>query len=112
MHRRDAGVRRQHRAARQAVPRARAQLWRVGVCDAETGRSHIEIRSDLDTKFISQDGLASMFHFPKDLARRPVEPNRLTTAVVSDYYRSGWSSPRDDTDLCLLVDAFDCSGPQ
>lgn len=52
----------------------------------------IEIRSDLDTKFISQDGLASMFHFPKDLARRPVEPNRLTTAVVSEYYRSGWSS--------------------
>ena len=52
----------------------------------------IEIRSDLDTKFISQDGLASMFHFPKDLARRPVELNRLTTAVVSDYYRSGWCS--------------------
>ena len=52
----------------------------------------LKIRPDLDTMFISQEGLASMFHFPKDLARRTVEPNRLTTAVVSEYYRSGWSN--------------------
>lgn len=52
----------------------------------------LKIRPDLDTTFISQEGLASMFHFPKDLARRTVEPNRLTTAVVSEYYRSGWSN--------------------
>ena len=51
----------------------------------------LEIPPGIDTDFLTQDGLASMFYFPKDLARRPVETNRLTTAVVSEYYRSGWS---------------------
>ena len=42
------------------------------------------------TEFIDQATLEAMFHFPRDMARRRVEPNRLTTAVLAKYYRDGW----------------------
>jgi len=50
------------------------------------------LSAGVQTEFLDQDTLASMFHFPRDLARREVEPNRLTTAKVSEYYRDGWST--------------------
>ena len=53
---------------------------------AETPR----LPDSLATEFIDQATLDTMFHFPRDMARRSVEPNRLTTAVLAKYYRDGW----------------------
>ena len=49
------------------------------------------LRDGLETEFLDDEALTGMFHFPKDLTRIPVEANRLTTAVVAEYYRDGWS---------------------
>ena len=46
----------------------------------------------LSTQFMDQDTLDAMFHFPRDMTRRRVEPNRLTTAVLAEYYRAGWKN--------------------
>ena len=59
------------------------------------GPSQVQIptlSSSLKTEFLDQDVLVSMFHFPRDLQRRDVEPNRLTTAVLAEYYRDGWKA--------------------
>jgi spermidine synthase len=50
------------------------------------------LRPGIETEFLDDETLTSMFHFPRDLARRDVEVNRLTTARVSRYYRDGWST--------------------
>ncbi len=50
------------------------------------------LRPGLQTQFLDDKAMAAMFHFPKDLARPEVELNRLTTAVVAEYYRDGWST--------------------
>ncbi len=49
------------------------------------------LSDELETRFMNDESLAAMFRFPKDLARREVEPNRLTTPVVAEYYRAGWT---------------------
>jgi len=51
-----------------------------------------QLPEELVTKFLDQESLNAMFHFPRDMARRRVEPNRLTTAVLTEYYRAGWKS--------------------
>jgi predicted membrane-bound spermidine synthase len=50
------------------------------------------LSADIDTEFLDQGAMAAMFHFPRDLHRHDVEPNRLTTAVLSEYYRDGWKA--------------------
>ena len=46
--------------------------------------------ADMPLEYLNQASLEAMFHFPRDMERREVEPNRLTTAVLATYYRNGW----------------------
>jgi predicted membrane-bound spermidine synthase len=52
----------------------------------------IDLRPGLETRFLDDETVASMFHFPRDLGRRDLDPNRLTTAVLAEYYRDGWKT--------------------
>jgi spermidine synthase len=52
----------------------------------------IDLRPGLETRFLDDETVASMFHFPRDLGRRDLDPNRLTTAVLAKYYRDGWKT--------------------
>ncbi len=47
-----------------------------------------------DTRFLDSTALDAMWTFPKDMARRPVEVNRLTTARLAQYYQRGWKRYR------------------
>jgi predicted membrane-bound spermidine synthase len=50
------------------------------------------LRKGLKTQFLDDRTFSAMVHFPRDLERLPVDANRLTTAVVAEYYREGWSA--------------------
>jgi spermidine synthase len=42
-------------------------------------------------RFLNDDVLASMFVFPEDMGRVPVEPNRLNNQHLVRYYESEWA---------------------
>jgi spermidine synthase len=42
-------------------------------------------------RFLSQQNLPSMFHFPNDMLPVPAEPNRLNDQVLVRYYEREWS---------------------
>ena len=50
------------------------------------------LRKGLKTQFLDDNTFSAMVHFPRDLTRLDVDANRLTTAVVAEYYREGWSA--------------------
>jgi spermidine synthase len=41
-------------------------------------------------RFLDQNSLAGLFHFPADMARVPVEPNRLNDQTLVRYYDKEW----------------------
>ncbi len=41
-------------------------------------------------RFLDQNSLAGLFHFPSDMARVPVEPNRLNDQTLVRYYDKEW----------------------
>lgn len=43
-------------------------------------------------RFLTLDALSQMFAFPHDMARVPVEPNRLSTQTLVGYYEREWSA--------------------
>ncbi|MEZ4318053.1 MAG: polyamine aminopropyltransferase [Myxococcota bacterium] len=47
-----------------------------------------------DTRFLDADALRAMWAFPRDMERRPVEVNRLSDAVLAQYYKRGWTHYR------------------
>jgi spermidine synthase len=47
-----------------------------------------------ETRFLDAVALDAMWAFPKDMARRPVEVNRLSTAMLARYYERGWKRYR------------------
>jgi spermidine synthase len=51
---------------------------------------------EVDTRFLNADSMASMFRFPKDIARREVEVNRLSSAILARYYNKGWRQHHSD----------------
>lgn len=44
-----------------------------------------------ELRFLSDDTHATLFHFPTDMARLPVEVNRLNNQVLVHYYEEEWS---------------------
>lgn len=56
------------------------------------GRSPFALPTALpgDLKFLTIAGLPELFTFPPDMARVPVEPNRLNTQVLVKYYEQEW----------------------
>jgi spermidine synthase len=42
-------------------------------------------------RFLTDTTFAAMRHFPPDMARRPVEVNRLSTQVLVQYFEEEWS---------------------
>ena len=58
---------------------------------------HVDPRSaelPTDARFLDAVALQAMWAFPKDMARRPVEVNRLSTAALARYYEQGWKRYR------------------
>ncbi|MEN0061664.1 MAG: polyamine aminopropyltransferase [Myxococcota bacterium] len=47
-----------------------------------------------DAKFLTKATISSMWDFPADMARRPVQVNRLSEPVLARYYRQGWAAHR------------------
>jgi spermidine synthase len=45
-----------------------------------------------DLRFLTPRTLADMFAFPRDMARVPVEPNRLATQALVAYYEDEWNA--------------------
>lgn len=43
-------------------------------------------------RFLSAEGLAELFDFPRDMARVEVEPNRLHTQALVRYYEREWAA--------------------
>ena len=43
-------------------------------------------------RFLTRDTLPEMFDFPRDMARVPVEPNRLHTQALVRYYEHEWNA--------------------
>jgi spermidine synthase len=58
------------------------------------GRERPPVTSDLPAhlRFLTLATLKEMFHFPNDMARVPVEPNRLHTQALVRYYEQEWSA--------------------
>ena len=58
------------------------------------GRSAPVVASTLppNLRFLNVLTLAEMFHFPQDMARVTVEPNRLHTQALVRYYEEEWSA--------------------
>ncbi len=56
------------------------------------GRSPFALPTALpgDLKFLTIAGLPELFTFPPDMARVPVEPNRLNTQMLVKYYEQEW----------------------
>jgi spermidine synthase len=56
------------------------------------GRSPLTLPTELpgDLKFLTIAGLPELFTFPPDMARVPVEPNRLNTQMLVKYYEQEW----------------------
>ncbi len=42
-------------------------------------------------RFLTEDNLATLFHFPKDMQRVDVDPNRLNDQALVRYYDREWS---------------------
>lgn len=49
-----------------------------------------ELSVDVPTRFLTDEVLAAMFAFGKDLDRRSVQVNRLERPVIARYYARGW----------------------
>jgi spermidine synthase len=45
-----------------------------------------------ELRFLTLSGLREMFDFPQDMARVPVEPNRLHTQALVRYYEREWAA--------------------
>ena len=43
-------------------------------------------------RFLTPGGLAELFHFPRDMDRVDVEPNRLHTQALVRYYEREWGA--------------------
>lgn len=42
------------------------------------------------TRFLNEETTANLFHFPKDMARVPAEPNQLNNQVLVRYFEEEW----------------------
>ena len=49
-------------------------------------------RIDVPTQFLTPPGLAQMFDFPNDMARRPVEANYLNNQKLVAYFEQDWAN--------------------
>lgn len=47
---------------------------------------------DVPTRYLNPQTAAAMFHFPPDMARRPVEPNHLNTQILVRYFEEDWQN--------------------
>jgi spermidine synthase len=58
------------------------------------GRSAPGVPASLPSglRFLTARGLAELFDFPIDMARLPVEPNRLHTQALVRYYEREWNA--------------------
>ena len=58
------------------------------------GRSQPAVATALppDLRFLTLATIPEMFHFPQDMARLAVEPNRLHTQALVRYYEEEWSA--------------------
>ena len=54
-------------------------------------RDALTVRAQEGTRFISEETLRAMVHFPQDIAEREVKPNRLIEPVLLSYYQSDWA---------------------
>ena len=49
------------------------------------------IRLSVETRFLTDALLPTLFHFPSDMARLEATPSRLDTPTILPYYERGWS---------------------
>jgi spermidine synthase len=46
-------------------------------------------------RFLSREGLPSLFSFPKDMGRVPMEPNRLSNQRLVQVFEQEWGRVRE-----------------
>lgn len=62
------------------------------VLAAKENRFPIPQHYDVSTRFLNTETTADMFHFPPDMARRPVQPNYLNNQILVNYFEQDWSN--------------------
>lgn len=51
-----------------------------------------DIKIKVKTKYVEDGMIPSLFYFPRDIAERPVKPNRLIEPILLRYYLNDWHS--------------------
>lgn len=56
----------------------------------QSGEFLIPDHYQVPTRYLDADSTREMFIFPKDMQRRPVEPNHLNTQKLVEYFEADW----------------------
>jgi spermidine synthase len=81
---------RSRRLADRALPRAGAQLRRMGLHPRRQARLPAAASIPVPTRFVTPDALPALFHFPADMARVAAEPNRLDNQNLVRIFEREW----------------------